>query len=213
MISYLYESILHIGVIFYPLYFLAFLGWFFLILVFAFIYSERLLESPRFFRWTSKFFWKIQKKKWIKPKEEEKDKVFFFTSYCDLNERSFLDYARESFKDTVWGKNEDQDKKRFIYFIYLSVLVPYFNYIKTVRVIAGIAPLLGLLGTVSGMIDTFGVISLYGNANPALMADGISKALLTTQAGLCVALPLLFLSGYANGLLKKMQNNLNKLLI
>lgn len=53
------------------------------------------------------------------------------------------------------------------------------------------APLLGLLGTVVGMVETFEVINAFGIGNPHLMAQGISKALLTTQAGLTVAFPAL----------------------
>jgi biopolymer transport protein ExbB len=56
-----------------------------------------------------------------------------------------------------------------------------------------IAPLLGLLGTVTGMVSTFEVITLYGNQNPVLMADGISEALISTQSGLLVAFPLTLL--------------------
>lgn len=75
--------------------------------------------------------------------------------------------------------------------------------IKTVRymeagnhvisVMAAAAPLLGLLGTVTGMVSTFNVITLYGNQNPVLMADGISEALISTQSGLLVAFPLTLL--------------------
>jgi biopolymer transport protein ExbB len=56
--------------------------------------------------------------------------------------------------------------------------------------IANLSPLLGLLGTVSGMIKTFNVISQASN-NPALLAGGIAEALITTAAGLCVAIPAL----------------------
>lgn len=56
---------------------------------------------------------------------------------------------------------------------------------------AAIAPLLGLLGTVTGMITTFDVITLYGTGNPRLLSGGISVALVTTQLGLVVAVPLL----------------------
>lgn len=59
-----------------------------------------------------------------------------------------------------------------------------------VSVMAAAAPLLGLLGTVTGMVSTFDVITLYGNQNPVLMADGISEALISTQSGLLVAFPL-----------------------
>lgn len=62
-----------------------------------------------------------------------------------------------------------------------------------VAVMAAAAPLLGLLGTVTGMVSTFDVITLYGNQNPVLMADGISEALISTQSGLLVAFPLTLL--------------------
>ncbi|MCK5914924.1 MAG: MotA/TolQ/ExbB proton channel family protein, partial [Deltaproteobacteria bacterium] len=55
--------------------------------------------------------------------------------------------------------------------------------------IAGIAPLLGLLGTVTGMIKAFSVISHAGIGNPQMLAGGISEALITTAAGLTVAIP------------------------
>jgi len=57
--------------------------------------------------------------------------------------------------------------------------------------LAGVAPLLGLLGTVSGMIATFDTISTAGTGNPRLLSGGISEALITTQLGLMVAIPLL----------------------
>ena len=62
-----------------------------------------------------------------------------------------------------------------------------------VAVMASAAPLLGLLGTVTGMVSTFEVITLYGNQNPVLMADGISEALISTQSGLLIAFPLTLL--------------------
>ena len=57
--------------------------------------------------------------------------------------------------------------------------------------IANLSPLLGLLGTVSGMIKTFNAISVQGIGNPARLAGGIAEALITTAAGLCVAIPTL----------------------
>jgi biopolymer transport protein ExbB len=57
--------------------------------------------------------------------------------------------------------------------------------------IANLAPLLGLLGTVSGMIKTFNVISVQGVGNPAPLAGGIAEALITTAAGLTIAIPTL----------------------
>ncbi len=56
--------------------------------------------------------------------------------------------------------------------------------------IANLSPLLGLLGTVSGMIKTFKVMA-EGGGNPSMLAGGIAEALITTAAGLCVAIPVL----------------------
>lgn len=58
-------------------------------------------------------------------------------------------------------------------------------------VAAAVAPLLGLLGTVTGMISTFDVITVHGTGDPKLLAGGISEALITTQLGLSVAIPAL----------------------
>lgn len=62
-----------------------------------------------------------------------------------------------------------------------------------IKVISVAAPLLGLLGTVTGMIQTFEVITLFGAGDPKLMAGGISMALVTTVIGLVVAIPLVLL--------------------
>jgi biopolymer transport protein ExbB len=62
--------------------------------------------------------------------------------------------------------------------------------------LGALAPLLGLLGTVTGMIVTFEAITLHGTANPQAMSEGISQALLTTQAGLLTAIPVLLVQRY-----------------
>jgi flagellar motor component MotA len=67
---------------------------------------------------------------------------------------------------------------------------------KNIAALAAVAPLLGLLGTVMGMVHTFETIEKFGFGNPVLLADGISEALLTTQAGLLVAFPLLLANTY-----------------
>ena len=68
-----------------------------------------------------------------------------------------------------------------------------------IATLAAVAPLLGLLGTVTGIIRTFGVIRAFGNANPSLMAGGISEALLTTAAGLVIAVPILIIHSVLRG--------------
>ena len=68
--------------------------------------------------------------------------------------------------------------------------------IAMLAVLGAVAPLLGLLGTVTGMIDTFRVITLFGTSDPKLMSGGISEALVTTELGLAVAIPIMLVHTY-----------------
>jgi biopolymer transport protein ExbB len=70
------------------------------------------------------------------------------------------------------------------------------RYLNTLGTVAAISPLLGLLGTVIGMIKVFTAIKLEGTGNAAVLAGGISEALITTAAGLTVAIPSLFFYRY-----------------
>lgn len=80
-----------------------------------------------------------------------------------------------------------------------------------VLVIAAVAPLMGLLGTVTGMIETFDVITEFGTGDPKLLSGGISAALVTTMEGLIVAIPLLLvgnlLSGWAQSIKDSMEQS------
>lgn len=78
------------------------------------------------------------------------------------------------------------------------------KHVNTIAVIAGVAPLLGLLGTVMGMITLFEAITRYGTGDPQIMAGGISEALITTEVGLSVAIPLLL----AHNWLKNWRNRI-----
>ena len=73
------------------------------------------------------------------------------------------------------------------------------RYLNTLGTIAAITPLLGLLGTVIGMIKVFTAITVAGVGNPAVLAGGISEALITTAAGLSVAIPTLMFYRYFRG--------------
>ncbi len=75
------------------------------------------------------------------------------------------------------------------------------RYMNSLGTIAAITPLLGLLGTVIGMIKVFSVITSQGVGNPAVLAGGISEALITTAAGLSVAIPALMAHRYFRGLI------------
>jgi biopolymer transport protein ExbB len=68
-----------------------------------------------------------------------------------------------------------------------------------IKIISVVAPLMGLLGTVTGMINTFQAITLYGTGDPKLMAGGISQALVTTVLGLTVAIPMVLLHTLVSG--------------
>jgi len=80
-----------------------------------------------------------------------------------------------------------------------------------ILVLAAVAPLLGLLGTVTGMISTFDIITVHGTGDPKLLSGGISEALVTTMLGLVVAIPLLLLgnllSGWANSIKDSMEQS------
>jgi biopolymer transport protein ExbB len=73
------------------------------------------------------------------------------------------------------------------------------RYLNTLGTIASISPLLGLLGTVIGMIKVFSAITLVGVGDPAVLAGGISEALITTATGLSVAIPSLMFHRYFSG--------------
>lgn len=88
------------------------------------------------------------------------------------------DHSREVMKEAVGDAGR-------------HVIAQLERYLNTLGTIASVTPLLGLLGTVFGMIDIFGVIMEAGTGNAAVLAGGISKALITTAAGLSVAIPTL----------------------
>ncbi len=83
------------------------------------------------------------------------------------------------------------------------------RFVDTLGAIAGVSTLLGLLGTISGMIEIFAVISAQSVVNPATLAGGISEALITTLAGLSVAIPTVVMHHYllnkANALTLEME--------
>lgn len=89
------------------------------------------------------------------------------------------------------------------------------RYLNPLGTIAAITPLLGLLGTVIGMVKVFAAITTHGVGNPGVLAGGISEALITTAAGLSVAIPALmgyrYLRGRVDGLVVEMEKEAMKL--
>lgn len=84
------------------------------------------------------------------------------------------------------------------------------KHLTTLAVIAGAAPLLGLLGTVTGMIRLFEVITHYGTGDPKILAGGISEALVTTQTGLAIAIPILLLHNYLRNRTEHIESEMEK---
>lgn len=79
-----------------------------------------------------------------------------------------------------------------------------------VLVLAAVAPLLGLLGTVTGMIATFDIITTHGTGDPKLLSGGISEALITTMFGLIVAIPLLLLGNLLSGWAQSIKDSMEQ---
>jgi biopolymer transport protein ExbB len=84
-------------------------------------------------------------------------------------------------------------------------------HLELLGVIAAISPLLGLLGTVSGMINAFGAVAQAGLGNPGLLAGGIGQALLTTAAGLVVAIPTMVIHRVLVGRVETLTTDLEDL--
>lgn len=99
-----------------------------------------------------------------------------------VNRHQSRDVMKESIEDT--GRHVVHELER---------------YLNTLGTIAAVSPLLGLLGTVFGMIQVFSTITTQGVGDPGALAGGISKALITTAAGLSVAIPALMFYRYFRG--------------
>lgn len=100
-----------------------------------------------------------------------------------VNRKRPREVIKESVEDT--GRHVVHDLERFL---------------NTLGTIAGISPLLGLLGTVIGMIEVFSAIMISGVGDANVLAGGISQALITTAAGLTVAIPSYFFYRFFRGM-------------
>jgi biopolymer transport protein ExbB len=114
------------------------------------------------------------------------------------NRHRTREIVKEAIEDT--GRHVAHDLERFL------------NVLAT---IAGVSPLLGLLGTVTGIISAFDAIAAQGTGDPRVLSGGISEALITTAAGLIVAIPALmayrYLRGRVDGLVIEMEKEALKL--
>ncbi len=145
-----------------------------------------------------KFFFYLSKRQWnecIKMCEDQIKKPIFRVFLSGIKNRNM---PREELESILQEAilNEIPKLERFL---------------STISISAEISPLLGLLGTVTGIINVFHVITFYGTGDPRLMAGGISEALITTMLGLMVAIPVMFfhtvLSRKAERIIEDMEQN------
>ncbi len=144
------------------------------------------------------------------------NRIFFFRQlyWKNMSRKRALEYVRSNrFPDTrryrganamlvtdfLQRRSGRSEIDRFILDETVMLLVSSLDrYLDIIALLAAIAPLLGLLGTVIGMISTFDVISFFGTGNAKALAGGISEALITTQTGLLLAIPGLYMSNFLN---------------
>ena len=113
-------------------------------------------------------------------------------------------------KERTGNKKLDQD---ILDQCAMREMSPLKRYLSVIAVLAAVAPLFGLLGTVTGMMTTFNVIALFGTGNARAMAGGISEALITTQSGLLVAIPGLFMSAFLIRRANRLESRLNEVVM
>ncbi|MBK6959366.1 MAG: MotA/TolQ/ExbB proton channel family protein [Nitrosomonas sp.] len=131
-----------------------------------------------------------------------------------------LDVAKKSCEDdssaigrvlhyTLRHLKDDRDHMEgIVYEAILQESGPLDRFGPAILVIASIAPLLGLLGTVTGMIETFDMITEFGTGDPKLLSEGISIALVTTELGLIVAIPTLLLGSILSSWAKNIKRDM-----
>lgn len=108
-------------------------------------------------------------------------------------------FDRVLLKTLSAGDKEREARENVIHESILGELNYLDKFGAIILVMAAVAPLLGLLGTVTGMISTFDIITEFGTGDPKLLSSGISEALITTKLGLVVAIPSLLLGNLLGG--------------
>jgi biopolymer transport protein ExbB len=148
--------------------------------------------------------WTLQRKRVI-PRELT-DRVWKLVETRTLNDRHIQALAQNSPLGRVLAaglanRNHGREiMKEVIEDTGRHVVHELERFLNTLGTIAAISPLLGLLGTVTGMIEAFNAITSVGVGDPRALSGGIGEALITTAAGLMVAIPALFAYRYLRGL-------------
>lgn len=153
-------------------------------------------------------FWTLQKKhiiptdlvpkiwKWIKTDELNKKQLLLLRNHSPLGEVLAAALANRTHSREMMKASIEETSNR--------VLHKLEKYLNTLGTIAEIAPLLGLLGTVTGMIAMFAAVGEVGLGNPRILSGGLSEALITTAAGLSVAIPAFIFYRYFRGVVDEL---------
>ena len=127
---------------------------------------------------------------------------------CDTKKSCVASAVRKFLQKAPKGIDV-QDYEFILKEITIKETSPYESRLNLLASVISISPMLGLLGTVTGMIRAFTNISKYGAGDAAIVADGIAEALLTTAAGLMIAIPVIVVYNYLNRRLEKMENEID----
>ncbi len=191
MIDQIFETFIRAGNVIFFIFFISVYAWFLIIRKYAFIRKES-KDSGVLFDNILKY---INNKDFLK-----------LDTYLRREDSIMSDSIRKLALVKDKNKLETEVAEKSVF--YFGLLE---NHIGTITTLAAIAPLLGLLGTVTGMMKTFSIIKLFGSANPALMAEGISEALLTTQAGLVVAFPIVLANTFLKNRIRGLKSNFERI--
>jgi len=123
----------------------------------------------------------------------EKDDCDGIKAFIEKKEGIAARIAQKCLDSTSNGRNDAEKGVKEVLMKEAAILGTHLN---TLAVLAAVAPLLGLLGTVTGMINLFEVITRFGTGDPKILAGGISEALITTETGLIIAIPVLLFHNY-----------------
>jgi len=155
----------------------------------------------------SERFWSLQKKyivpnalvpqvwKWIKEDHLDKQRLTLLHQHSPLGQVLAAGLLNRYHSREVMKASIEEATTQVIHKLE--------RYLNTLGTIAEIAPLLGLLGTVTGMIRMFAAVGEVGLGNPMILSNGLSEALITTAAGLVVAIPAFIFYRYFRGVIEE----------
>ena len=128
-----------------------------------------------------------------------------------LNEKNTVGETVKSFLIRCNKNGDFHHFDQLVKEIGMEEISPLEKRLHILGIIGYIAPMIGLLGTVTGMIDAFRNLSTFGAGDPSLVADGISKALLTTAAGLSIAIPAIVIYNLLNKKIEEIEEDIDKI--